>query len=195
MSYSYRLNVEDIFFELGERHFQSAIEQVGLVNHPTDDGLSSYQFRGFVNSVGLASATIAIVGWATSLESFTNLIWNSAIAPLLPEGKIRDSVIRNFSTPDKLFELFKFYSFDLGKADWWPNIKKLFEFRNEFVHYKKDAEYQGFSFPPKIIIRLNESTLLALRVAVIACIDNLGRLADQRTEFIDGKYQFDSSCG
>jgi hypothetical protein len=189
MSYGHRLNIEDIFFELAERNYSIASGLAGMVRHDSDDGLQDHSFRGYPTDEGLAAASVAVVGWATALEAFTNLAWNEKIADSLPEGKIRDMVIKQLSTPEKLGEVFRSFQVDLGLLIWWPNIKNLFQLRNELVHYRHQVVYQGFCFAPVISRKLTEASLVAVREAAISAIRELGIRCNLRTGFLDGDYE------
>lgn len=189
MAYGHRLNIEDIFFELAERNYNIASGLSGMVRHDSEDGLEDLSFRGYPTDEGLAAASIAVVGWATALEAFTNLAWNATIANSLPEGKIRDMVIKQLSTPEKLGEVLRSFKVDLGLLTWWPNIKNLFQLRNELVHYRHQVVYQGFCFAPLISRRLSEASLVSVREAAVIAIRELGTHCSLRTGFLDGEYE------
>ncbi len=191
MAYGHRLNLEDIFFDLAEQHFKAASLLAGKVRHEDADGVDD-SFRGYPTDKGLAAVSIAVVGWATSLEAFVNLAWNSSIAPTLPEGKIRKTVMRSLSTKDKLHEVLLFHGVDPCNFEWWPNIQALYSLRNELVHYKHEVTYQGFSFAPRIAIRLAEKTILEVREAAISAVRELGKHGDLRTGFVDGDYEIET---
>jgi len=189
MAYGHRLNIEDIFFELAEKNYKIASELSGMVQHDSADGLKDCSFRGYPTDEGLAAASIAIVGWATALEAFTNLAWNATVADTLPKGKIRDLVIKQLSTPEKLGEVFRGFDIDLGLLTWWPDITNLFQLRNELVHYRHQVVYQGFCFARVISRRLSEVSLVSVRNAAICGIRELGIRADLRTGFLEGDYE------
>lgn len=189
MSYGYRLNIEDVFFRLAEEHFEKASQQVGVVRHDSAEGDKDESFRGYPSDEGLAAATVAIVGWATALEAFTNIAWNDIIAQTIPEGTIRDLAVRHLNTHEKLAEVLKSLDVELGTLSWWTGIRDLLRLRNEFVHYKHEVVYQGFSFAPPISRKLSESAVLAARVSVVDAIRETGRLCNLRTSFLDHDYE------
>lgn len=188
MSYGYRLNIEDIFFQLAELQYKLASNLVGMVSDVSDDGNTNLAFRGYPTDEGLAAASIAVVGWATALEAFTNLAWNTTIAATLPEGKIQDVLIKQLSTRDKLGEVLRSFGVDLGQLTWWPDIEMLFRLRNELVHYKHKVVYQGYSFAPVIMKRLSEAALARVRNSATRAIREVGTLCDLRAGFLDGEY-------
>jgi hypothetical protein len=189
MSYGYRLNIEDVFFRLAEEHFEKASQQVRMVRHDSSEGDKDESFRGYPSDEGLAAAAVAIVGWATALEAFTNVAWNNTITQTIPEGTIRDLVVRHLNTHEKLAEVLKSMRVELGSLPWWTGIRDLLRLRNEFVHYKHEVVYQGFCFAPPIARKLSEATVLAARTSMVAGIREVGRLCNLRTSFLDRDYE------
>lgn len=192
MSYGHRLNLEEVFFALAESKFAEASATKGEVRHRNPESDVDESFLGYPTEDGLAAVSIAIVSWATSLEAFTNLVWNEVMAPRIPEGTIRSMAIKQLSTVDKLKEIFGLCLFELGSAVWWCRIRNLFEVRNRLVHFKDEVVYQGFSFADPIRRALPEEVVLRIRDAVIECISELGRLSGARTDFTRGDYEFET---
>jgi hypothetical protein len=188
MSYGHRLNLEDIFFELAELNFKTASQIAGTVPDGSQDGGKNCSFRGYPTDEGLALVSISVVGWATSLEAFTNLAWNNTVAPQIPQGKIRETVIKQFSTPEKVKEILLHKRVDLGQLNWWSNMQELFALRNELVHYRHEVVYQGHSFAPVISRKLSEKKVLAVRQATISAISEIGKQCGLRIDFLDGNY-------
>jgi hypothetical protein len=189
MTYGFRLNIEDIFFQLAEQQYQVASSHATNVTDYSPDGDKDMSFRGYPTDEGLAAAAVAIVGWATALEAFTNLAWNTTVATTLPAGKIQNMLIKHLSTQEKLGEVLHFFEIDLGQLTWWPKIEELFKLRNEFVHYKHKVEYQGFGYASSITKRISEKSVNDVRNSAIKAIQELGKLCNLRTGFIDGNYE------
>jgi hypothetical protein len=192
MSYGHRLNLEEVFFALAESKFGEASARKGLVKHRNPETDADESFLGYPSEEGLAAVAVSIVSWATSLEAFTNLVWNEHLAPRIPEGTIRKLAIKQLSTTEKLKELFGLFSFNIRLAPWWPLIGQLFEMRNRLVHFKDEVVYQGFSFADPTRRALTEAVVLKYREAVVLCIKELGGLAGARTEFTNGDFEFET---
>lgn len=192
MSYGHRLNLEEVFFALAESKFAEATASKGKVQHRNPETDADESFVGYPSEEGLAAISIAIVSWATSLEAFTNLVWNEVLSPRIPEGTIRSLAIKQLSTVEKLKELFGVFSLEVGGVVWWPHIRQLFEIRNRLVHFKDEVVYQGFCFADPTRRSLNEDVVLRLRESVISCITALGRLSGARTDFTHGDYEFET---
>ena len=192
MSYGHRLNLEEIFFELAESKFLEATQKQGVVRNRDASTGKNTSFDGYPSVHALAAASIAVVGWATSLEAFTNMAWNAHIAPTIPAGTIREMAIKNLSTVEKLKELFVSFSFDLGKANWWATIGQLFRIRNKLVHFREERSYQGFSFADPTRLVLSAQAVADMRFSAIQCINQLGKLSGLSTKFTNGDYEFES---
>ena len=192
MSYGHRQNLEEVFFALAEAKFAEATASKGKVRHRNPETDADESFMGYPSQEGLAAVSVAIVSWATSLEAFTNLVWNEVLAPRIPKGTIRSLAIKQLSTVEKLKELFGVFSFEVGRVVWWSHIRQLLEMRNRLVHFKDEVVYQGFSFADPTRRSLNEDVVLRVREAVVSCINELGRLSGARTDFTHGDYEFET---
>ena len=192
MSYGHRLNVEQIYYSLAEERYRLASDHEGWVRHEDAVTCKDLSFRGYPKAEGLAHASIAVVSYATALEAFVNLVWNSQMLNKLPKGKIQEMVMKQLSTPEKAKELFKASEINLGERNWWTSVVEMYRVRNRLVHFREQIVYQGFSFASPTAIMLSAESVSNFRASTQKCIALLGEIAEIETPFLDGTFEFET---
>lgn len=185
MSYGYRLNAEQVFFRLAEESFAKAEQDAGSIED-TDKKRIAKSFIGYPTDEGLASAALAVVGWAACLESFVNLAWNKAIGAKLPSPRINRQLLKSLSTLEKAKELLLLHDHDPKSLTCWSKLQSLIDIRNRFIHYKDNVVYQGFEFAAPWERELSQENCKQFRAALSEIIVLIGKFSDLDSSFTDG---------
>ena len=187
MSYGYRLNAEQIFFRLADESFEKA-EQTAAPIEDADMKGNPLSFVGYPTDEGLASAVLAVVGWAACLESFVNLAWNKSIGEKLPSPRINRQLLKSLSTLDKAKEILILHQQDPKSLPHWRALQSMIDVRNRFVHYKDNVVYQGFEFAAPWERELSQKHCREFRTAISGFISLLANCCNLDSSFTTGTF-------
>ena len=189
MTYGYRLSIEDLYFKSADEHWKIAKKEMSIINDTDPNTVTTKSYRAPISEKGVSSAVQAVVGWAISLEAFVNLAWNLSIAPNIPTKNLNKKLIKHLNTIEKIKEILNLHQVSLENKSWLSELKYLFDLRNKLIHFKSSLKYVGFSCAPDFIKDFEESRLNSYRMATVNAIEEIGKVIEMRTDFLNGNYK------
>ncbi len=190
MTYGYRLNIEDIYLEAADKHWEHAnfemkdVKELDLVTRKVHTS-----FRAPDTELGLKFAVQAVVGWAVCLEAFVNHAWSQSIAKQMPSSELNQIVMMQLNTYKKIKEILRNAKVGLDNKPWLADIKALFELRNYLVHYKEKEEFIGYSFAPRYLKLFEENRMKSYRSSLREAVLAIGGIVTVPTDFISGSFK------
>lgn len=166
---------EGVFFTTATEHYRRAMRQAGKVRRYSAPR-HYVSFHGFPTDEGLSLAIAALVGWATSIEAFTNHLYNKHVMGGLSPCFTHKRGSRNGSTLFRLRKLLQVASLAPPDVSWWPEITELFQVRRELVQHGQPHLSENFRYAPILRFRLTEQLLTNTWTAAMLAIDQLNIL-------------------
>ena len=139
MSEGYRINAERIFQDLAADAYNKYLNDIEHIHTrvPISEGDEISEFETVICPEGIKNAICAIIFWGLSIEAFTNSVFKQQLEKTIgrEQNILVKKLITSFNIIDKINYLKVIPPHKISI------LKKLYDDRNRFAHYKEGMKY------------------------------------------------------
>lgn len=139
MAEGYRINAERIFQDMANNAYEKYLNDLECVHTriPIGEGDKIEELETVICSEGIKNAICAIIFWGLSIESYVNSVFKQYLENTIgyAQNILIKKLVKSFNIIDKINYL------TILPAHKIPTVKKLYDDRNRFVHYKEGMKY------------------------------------------------------